>query len=42
MTLASSHQRTEANELDTKAGPKIKEAIESFEDDVQMDDSMIE
>ncbi|KAI9897257.1 hypothetical protein N3K66_008279 [Trichothecium roseum] len=28
--------------LDPKAGPKIKEAIESFEDDVQMDDSMIE
>ncbi|KAG6066479.1 hypothetical protein E4U16_005676 [Claviceps sp. LM84 group G4] len=27
--------------LDPKAGPKIKEAIESFEDDVNMDDSMI-
>lgn len=26
--------------LDPKAGPKIKEAIESFEDDVQMDDSI--
>ncbi|CAH0043421.1 unnamed protein product [Clonostachys solani] len=28
--------------LDPKAGPKIKEAIEAFEDDVQMDDSMME
>ncbi|KAG6033643.1 hypothetical protein E4U41_006852 [Claviceps citrina] len=27
--------------LDPKAGPKIKEAIESFEDDVSMDDSMM-
>ncbi|KAL7898475.1 hypothetical protein HDV64DRAFT_20549 [Trichoderma sp. TUCIM 5745] len=27
--------------LDPKAGPQIKEAIESFEDDVPMDDSMI-
>ncbi|KAK5989123.1 Protein bimA [Cladobotryum mycophilum] len=27
--------------LDPKAGSQIKEAIESFEDDVQMDDSMI-
>lgn len=27
--------------LDPKAGPQIKEAIESFEDDIPMDDSMI-
>lgn len=30
-----------ANILLLQAGPKIKEAIESFEDDVSMDDSMM-
>ncbi|KAK3191754.1 anaphase-promoting complex subunit cdc27 [Lecanicillium sp. MT-2017a] len=35
------HHFTIALALDPKAGPMIKEAIESFEDDIPMDDSMM-